>query len=108
MNNEKVNFPNGMVSIEDFEEWFISVMLDSKDLDDLANKVDYLITDEYILQGFILANTEWDEEIVSKANAKTICYWYLLYLLYMYNGNDNTVAGNWVDEIYQFLDAVSF
>ncbi len=108
MNNEKVNFPDGMVSIEDFNEWFIDVMHNSKDLDDLANKVDYLITDEYILQGFIIANTRWDEEIVCKANTKTICYWYLLYLLYMYYGNDNSVAGKWIDEIYQFLDTVSF
>lgn len=97
--NGYILFPEDVFFLEDFKDWFVSSMLHCKTLDELADKIGYIITDEAFTET-IVALTEWDREIIEDANAKTLCFWLLLYLLYT-----DYEKGYWTDDIYSWLDS---
>lgn len=100
--NGLIEFPEDLYTMDDFNEWFIEVMLHCNTLDEMAKRIGYIITDEAILEGYILPFTEWDSEIIENINAKTLCYWYLLQLLFIYFENEDSI-GRWTEDIFSWL-----
>lgn len=85
---------------EEFNRWFIGRMMESRSLDELAEWINEDVVDK------IIGITEWDEGIAYSVNSRTICYWYLLHLLFVYSGNGETIANIYNDEVFHFLDNV--
>ena len=88
-------------STDEFHDWFLStVTMHCNTLDEAE-----AVIDDSILDDWIIPLTDWSPEAIHKANKKTVIFWYLLRLMYLYSEGYDPIIDYYYDDIFLFLDS---
>lgn len=92
-------------SEEQFNEYFVDMVLryGLECFETSDNEADNLAND--IIENYILPITEWDEEVIRATNHKTVFFWYLHRLYYLFFDTDTSI-GEATNDIYEFFDSL--